>query len=334
MNGYRGETLANANKSTKQLKFSFIIDFFDYTVFMKYLPSTKQLQYLIALAQTEHFSKAADLCNVTQSTLSAGIKELEVIFAVTLAERTKRSVIMTPIGKKIAERAEKLIADAEQMMALTTAVQQPLTGKLKLGVIPTIAPYLLPKILPTLRANYPHLDLELRETQTDILIEEVTNGKIDIALLALPASQGRLMEQALFEDPFLLLTPNDHPLSKQKTIDAGKLANEHLLLLEEGHCFRDQAIEFCTKQGVSNGFSTLGATSLATVSQMVAANFGLTLLPKMAREKEVGNNKSLITRPFQSPEPTRTIGLIWRKTTSRLADFESLAQVIKSTQEI
>ncbi len=301
---------------------------------MKYLPSTKQLQYLTALAQTKHFSKAADLCNVTQSTLSAGIKELEIIFGVALAERTKRSVIMTPIGKKIAEHAEKLILDAEQMMALTAADQGPLTSKLQLGVIPTIAPYLLPKLLPKIRSNYPHLELALRETQTDVLVEEVLNGKIDIALLALPASDHKLVEKPLFEDPFLLLAPSNHPIIKQKTIDASTLMGEQLLLLEEGHCFRDQAIEFCTRQGVTDGFGTLGATSLATVSQMVAANFGLTLLPQMALDKEVGSNKSLAVRPFKSPQPTRTIGLIWRKTTPRLADFESLAQVIKSTQVI
>lgn len=300
---------------------------------MKYLPSTKQLQYLTALAQTKHFSKAADLCNVTQSTLSAGIKELEVVFGVTLAERTKRSVIMTPIGIEIAQRAEKLIADAESMMALTAAKQATLSGSLQLGVIPTIAPYLLPKLLPKLRQQHPQLNLGLRETRTDVLVQEVLNGKIDLALLALPASDNKLFEQPLFEDEFVLVTPKDHALANQKTIDATTIMNEKLLLLEEGHCFRDQAIQFCATQGVTNGFSTLGATSLATISQMVSAEFGLTLLPQMAVEKEIAGNKTLTTRPFKNPQPARTIGLIWRKTTPRLADFHALGSLVKTTHE-
>ncbi len=296
---------------------------------MKHLPSTKQLQYLTALAETKHFSKAAEICNITQSTLSAGIKELELVFGVKLAERTKRSVIMTPIGMQIAERAAKLIRDAEDMMALTAASQGPLTGRLQLGVIPTIAPYLLPRLLPALRQQYPRLDLGLRETQTAVLVDEVLTGKIDIALLALPASDNKLIEQALFEDPFVLVVPTSHPLARQKQIDAKTLNDEKLLLLEEGHCFRDQAIEFCTSSGLSQ-FSSLGATSLATISQMVSADFGLTLLPQMAIEKETAHNKALTTRPFKAPQPSRTIGLVWRKNSPRIGDFKALCKVIKT----
>ena len=300
---------------------------------MKYLPSIKQLQYLTALAQTEHFGKAAQICNVTQSTLSAGIKELETVFGIILAERTKRSVIITPIGREIAERATKLIRDAEDMMALSAASEGPLTGRLQMGVIPTIAPYLLPQLLPLLRNSYPRLDLTLRETQTAVLVEEVLSGKLDVALLALPVNDNRLVEQPLFEDPFVLVIPASHPLVKQKQIDAKTLNQENLLLLEEGHCFRDQAIEFCSTSGLPDNmsqFSTLGATSLATIAQMVSADFGITLLPQMALEQETAHNKNLAVRPFTPPQPSRTIGLIWRKNSPRLADFEVLGGVIKS----
>lgn len=296
---------------------------------MKYLPSIKQLQYLVALAETRHFSKAAQNCNVTQSTLSAGIRELETVLGVALAERTKRTVIMTPIGLEIAERATSLIRDAEDMMALTAASQGPLTGRLQLGIIPTIAPYLLPKILPRLRHLYPRLELGLRETQTALLVEEVLAGKLDLALLALPASDNKLVEFSLFEDPFRLVLPTNHPLAAKAAASSADLKHEKLLLLEEGHCFRDQAIEFCTTAGLSN-FGGLAATSLATVSQMVSAEFGLTLLPQMALEKEVSHNKSLAALPFQPPQPSRSIGFIWRANTPRLADFEALADLVQS----
>ncbi len=296
---------------------------------MKYLPSIKQLQYLTALAQTEHFSKAAQLCNVTQSTLSAGIRELETVFGVKLAERTKRTVIITPIGARIAERAASLVRDAEDMMALSAASDGPLTGRLHMGAIPTIAPYLLPKLLPKLRTQYPRLDLALRETQTAVLVDEVLTGKIDVALLALPASDNKLVEQALFTDNFMLVMPAAHPLTSKKQIDAKTLNDENLLLLEEGHCFRDQAIEFCTASGLSK-FSTLAATSLATITQIVSADFGLTLLPQMAVEKETAFDDKLTARPFKSPQPSRTIGLIWRKNSPRVADFEALGKVIKA----
>jgi len=296
---------------------------------VKYLPSIKQLQYLTALAQTKHFSRAAKVCNVTQSTLSAGIKELEIVFGVKLAERTKRTVIITQIGTEIAERAANLIRDAEDMMALSAASGGPLTGRLKMGVIPTIAPYLLPKVLPQLRTKYPRLDLAVRETQTAILVDEILTGKIDVALLALPASFNKLVEQPLFTDPFVLVMPATHPLAGKNQIDAKTLNNEPLLLLEESHCFRDQAIEFCTANGLSR-FSSLGATSLATISQMVSADFGLTLLPQMAVERETGNDTKLATRPFKTPQPSRTIGLIWRKNSPRLADFKALSDVIKA----
>ena len=305
---------------------------------MKYLPSIKQLQYLTALAQTEHFSKAAQSCNVTQSTLSAGIKELETVFGITLAERTKRSVIITPIGREMAQRAAKLIRDAQDMMALSAASDGPLTGRLQLGVIPTIAPYLLPAILPLLRSQYPRLDLVLHETQTAVLVDEVLGGRLDVALLALPASDNKLVEQPLFDDPFVLITPANHQLAVTKEVDAKNLSTENLLLLEEGHCFRDQAIEFCTKSDVAGklaqsntpGTNALGATSLATIAQMVSAGFGLTLLPHMAIEQETAHNKKLAVRPFKSPQPSRTIGLIWRKSSPRINDFKALGDVIKT----
>lgn len=299
---------------------------------MKLLPSTKQLQYLVALAQTEHFSRASQVCNVTQSTLSAGIRELETILGVELAERTKRTVIMTPIGRQIASRAAKIITDAQDIMDLCSISAGPLTGHLHLGVIPTIAPYLLPHLFPLLRHSYPLLDLRIRETQTAVLVEEVLSGQLDVALLALPASDGKLVEKPLFEDPFVLLTPAGHSLARQSTIKAETLSDETLLLLEEGHCFRDQAIEFCTSKGIhaglETGLSTLGATSLTTITQMVAADFGITLLPQMAVQSETANNAHLAVRPFADPAPSRSIGLMWRKSSPRAADFDALAKII------
>lgn len=296
---------------------------------MKVLPSLKQLEYLTALADFEHFGKASEACNVTPSTLSAGIRDLEAVIGVSLAERTKRHVLMTPLGVEIAERARMLLRYAEDIMELAAAHKEPLSGDMKLGVIPTIGPFLLPRVLPNLREDYPKLRLYLREEQTEILLDRLHKGELDAALIALPYDIKGFDSVTLFDDPFLFACQRGHDLAKFDVIDHDDLIGQPLLLLEEGHCLRGHAMEAChiSENKLKAEFE---ATSLHTLIQMVAAGLGVTLLPQIAVDAGLLTESAITTVALASNAMPRKIALVWRSSSSRIKEFRLLAKLLAS----
>ncbi|MEM6405135.1 MAG: hydrogen peroxide-inducible genes activator [Pseudomonadota bacterium] len=292
---------------------------------MKLLPSLKQLEYLAALAESQHFGQAAEHCCVTPSTLSAGIRDLETILGVSVAERTRRTVLLTPAGQAIAERAQRLLQDAEALMTFAATQHAPMTGRLSLGAIPTISPYLLPKIYPVLGQRYPQLQLYLREEQTEVLLNRLRKGEIDIALMALPYKTEHLVVRELFEDQFLFACSDQHPLADRPRVTDDDLRDQTLLLLEEGHCLRTHALDAC-RLSSSPMRVQFEATSLLTLTQMVASDIGVTLMPRMAAETVATFNQKVRLIPLQSPA-SRQIGLVWRHSSSQQVAFEQLAEL-------
>lgn len=292
------------------------------------LPSSRQLRYLVVLSETLNFRRAAEQLHVTQSTLSAGIKELESVLGTTLVERTKRSVRLTPVGERVVERARVLLAQTEDLVVMARGAQQPLSGLRRLGVIPTIAPFLLPKILPVTRRQHPRLQLYLREDLTARLLEQVHAGDLDFALIALPYNTGDLAVRELFRDDFWYVARDDDPLAGNKEIAVREVPADHVLLLEEGHCLREHAIEACGANRVSKREGGLEATSLFTLLQMVENGLGATLLPDMVVRAGALNGTGLAARPFTARPPTRTIALAMRRTSPYQRDFDLLAQLI------
>lgn len=284
----------------------------------------RQLRYFRALAETRHFGRAAALCNVTQPALSMQIKQLEAELDLTLIERCRTGVRLTGDGREIVRRAGDLLLQVQELQDFAANRGGPLGRALSLGVIPTIAPYFLPLALPELQRRYPELDLTLHEAQTDQLIRELDDGALDVALLALPAGDERFVSRALFDDRFLLAVPASAPASG--TVRIGDLRSEKLILLEEGHCLRDQALALCESVGAS-AMARFGATSLTTVLQMVANGYGSTLLPEMAVPVEIRPDTPLALRHLL-PEPSRTVGLIWRASAPRQERFERLAEAL------
>jgi LysR family hydrogen peroxide-inducible transcriptional activator len=280
---------------------------------MKILPTLRQLRYLVALAEHRHFGRAAEACLATQSTLSAGLQELENLLGVVLVERTKRKVMLTPLAEEIAD--------------LAAAAAEPLSGPLRLGVIPTIGPFLLPRVLPHLRAAHPGLRLYLREDLTARLLERLGSGDLDAVLIALPYHAPDIETLEVSEDPFVLACPPDHPLAAKQNLRSADLVGAELLLLEEGHCLRDHALAACHLPGPARGEGVLG-TSLPTLVQMVANGLGVTLLPRMAVECGILAGTNLVTRPI-ADAGVRGIGLAWRPSSPRKADFRALAEVLK-----
>lgn len=287
--------------------------------------STKQLRYFHALSRLKHFGKAADHCAVTQPALSMQIKDLEHILGLSLVVRGKSKITLTPDGEEIALRAEKILADIQDIGDYARTRGGVLAGTFRLGVIPTIAPYILPKILPALGKDFPDLDLKLKETTTPHLSDALLQGQLDAILVALPIHHVELMTKELFSDPFFLVINSE---SSNQTTDPMQLLEENnLLLLEEGHCLRDQAISLC--ENVSQqSLSQFGATSLKTLIELVANNQGITLVPKLAAKVEIPQDSPLRLIPFDPPEPVRTIGLVWRKSSPRIKDFSALANTI------
>src|SRR4029079_265322 len=284
----------------------------------------KQLRYLSALSHHGHFGKAAKECLITQPALSMQIQELEAELGVSLVERRPEEAALTDIGAEGARRAERVLASTRDLADFALHRGRLLTGRMQLGVIPSIAPYVLPKILPVLQRRHPDLRIELRETQTLVLIEELHRGALDVIMLALPVADADIETVRLFDDPFLLAVPatDDRPASARVGVD--DIDVQRLILLEEGHCLRDQALAFCssTRRDVS-----LGATSLATVMQMVANGYGITLLPRVAVDVELRDERVKLLR-FAEPAPGRHVGLAWRRTSPRKADFVALGQLI------
>jgi LysR family transcriptional regulator, hydrogen peroxide-inducible genes activator len=291
---------------------------------MKTLPSLKQLEYLTALAETRHFAQASDLCNVTPSTLSAGIKDLEGVLGIPLAERTKRKVMMTHMGKEIAARARLLLRDAEDIMELAATERDPMTGILKLGVIPTIGPFLLPSVLPGLSDAHPDLRLYLVEEKTNVLLARLRAGEIDLALIALPFETEGLAARVLFDDVFHFACHAHHPLAGRGEITDADLADQSLLLLEEGHCLRGHALDACHARATTVRIE-FEATSLHTLVQMTAQDMGVTLLPQLAIDANVTGTSDIRLVPLASRE-SRQIGLVWRDTSPRAKAIESIAE--------
>jgi LysR family transcriptional regulator, hydrogen peroxide-inducible genes activator len=287
----------------------------------------KQLRYFDALAREKHFGRAAELCSVTQPALSMQIHELEETLGIILVERTRNGVRLTAKGSALAERSTRILGEVRDFEAFAKHSQRTLTGPLRFGVIPTLAPYILPPLLPLVRDAYPELELNLRETQTHQLTDDLLEGKLDVLLMALPVNHNDLETEELFHDRFVLALPKDRHLSGKVKATKEMVEQERLLLLEEGHCLRDQALSYCTLQHVDN-VNTFGASSLSTIVEMVAAGFGITLLPEISIGVEQ-RGRGLTLLPFAEPEPFRTIGLVWRSTSPRKDEFKALGHVIK-----
>jgi len=291
---------------------------------MVVLPSVRHLRHFVALAERGHFGQAAAACHVTQSTLSASIKELENVLEVALVDRTKRRVALTPLGLETVDRARRIIAELEELALAARAEREPLSGTVRMGVISTVGPYLLPRVLPGLRRGYGQLKLYLVEDLTARLIEDLHQGKLDVVLLALPCDCGAVETAVLFEDPFLVAFPQGHALLNEISITPSQLACESLLLLKDGHCLREHALAACSLVD-GRRIEGVEATSLPTLVQMADNGLGTTLLPALAVEAGLLRGTSLATRPLVS-DNHREIGLIWRKGTGRRHEFHLLAQ--------
>jgi len=292
-----------------------------------YLPTLKQLQYLVALKEHGHFGKAADACFVTQSTLSAGLRELESLIGIMLVERTRRVLRFTPLGLRIAEKAQRILREAEELSDMARAAGKPLAGELRMGVIPTIAPFLLPRLLPKLRAQWPDLKLYLREETSQAACDSLHRGHVDCVLLALPYGCGDVDTAELFDDRlFVAFGPAESVPAHvtPKTIDEGKL-----LLLEDGHCLKDHVLAACNRPELRAGATMLG-TSLHTLVQMVDNGLGITMVPEMALEAGILNGTGVIARPLEADHSARQIALIWRKNSPREKEFKLLADALKA----
>jgi LysR family transcriptional regulator, hydrogen peroxide-inducible genes activator len=292
---------------------------------MAALPTLRQLRHLVALADRGHFGRAAAASAVTQSTLSASIKGLEAVLEAPLVDRTRRQVVLTPLGQQTVERARRILAETEALALAARAVREPLTGTLRMGVIPTIGPYLLPQVLPGLRRSYRRLQLYLVEDLTPRLVEQLHAGQLDVALLALPYDCGNVESAPLFDDRFLLALRPDHPLAKERRIDPDRLRSEEVLLLRDGHCLRDHALSVCNLAD-RRRTEAFEATSLPTLVQMVDNGLGITPLPELAIDAGLLRGTSLVTRPLASEDPGREIALIWRRGTGRREEFLLLAK--------
>ena len=290
----------------------------------------RQLRYLTALARHRHFGRAAEDCAVTQPALSMQVRELEREIGAELVERRPNEIVLTEIGAEAVQRAERILAATHDLVDFARH-RDLLAGQLNLGIIPTLAPYVLPRLLPSLQAQYPHLRLDVRETRTRMIVDELIGGELDCVMLALPVEGGDFETLRLFDDPFLLALPVDEAPDLRGPIAADDVDQRRLILLEEGHCLRDQALAFCAANRRDRP-AGLGATSLATVMQMVAYGYGVTLLPQVAVEVEARDRRVKLLR-FAPPEPGRTIGLAWRRTSPRRKDFEALGGIVVETLE-
>ena len=285
----------------------------------------RQLRYLTSLARHRHFGRAAKDCAVTQPALSMQVRELEREIGAELVERRTGEIALTETGLEVARRAEHILAATRDLIDFARH-RGVLTGKLRLGIIPTLAPYVLPHVLPRLQSTYPLLRLEVRETQTKTLLEELVSGELDTVMLALPADGADVETMSLFDDRFMLALPVADAAPLQGRVAVEDVDQRRLILLEEGHCLRDQALAFCAAAS-GDAPASLGATSLATVMQMVANGYGVTLLPEVAAGVEVRDSRVKLLR-FVEPEPARTIGLAWRRTSPRKRDFAALGEIV------
>ncbi len=294
-----------------------------------YLPTIKQLQYLVALHEHAHFGRAAESCFVSQSTLSAGIRELESLLGVTLVERSRRVVRFTPLGNAVVAKAHRLLREAEELSDLVQSAGQPLAGELRMSVIPTIAPFLLPKILPRLRKERPQLKLFLREETSADAIESLHHGRADCVLLALPFVTGEVDMESLGMDPLYVAFPKDDPRDPPAEVPPSLIDEGRLLLLEDGHCLKEHALAACNRPELRASATMIG-TSLHTLVQMVDNGLGVTMLPQMAIDAGILHDTHVVARPLKSPNAAREIALVWRKNSPRSDEFRLLAEELRA----
>jgi LysR family hydrogen peroxide-inducible transcriptional activator len=292
----------------------------------------RDLRYLVALADERHFGKAAERCFVSQPTLSAQIRKLEEYLGVPLVERQPKRVALTATGEKIVQRARLLLQEADAIVELAKTDRDPLAGPLKLALLPTVGPYLLPHEVGRLKREVPQLKLMLYEYQTEHLLERLRAGEIDVGVLALPVPLDGLESAELYDEPFTLAVPASHPLAERDRVRIEDLRGETVLLLEDGHCLREQALEVCSRVPV-NEAQDYRATSLETLRQMVAAGHGITLLPELAAETPVGTARGLRVKQFTKPVPVRTIGAVWRRSTTRTPAIDAIVATMRSAMK-
>ena len=284
----------------------------------------RDLQYLVAVAESLHFGKAAEKCNVSQPTLSMQLKKLEETLGVQLFERTNKNVMLTPIGRDIAARTSHVLKEIDQIRSLARSAKDPLAGEIKLGIFPTLAPYILPTLMPLLREKFPKLNVLLVEEKTPVLVQQLEQGAIDAAILAIPVDSAGLSFEPLFNEPFMLAVPSTHRLAKKKSVSLADIQHETMLLLEDGHCLREQALEVCSWAGIGEA-KNFRATSLETLRHMVAVGGAVTLMPKLAAQEGDAHVRYI---PFKGQAPSRSLGLYTRKTSARAPLFRSMATAI------
>ena len=288
----------------------------------------RDLRYLVALADLRHFGRAADACFVSQPTLSTQIRKLEEELGVVLIERAPRKVMLTAAGQDAVQRARRIVAEVDELKESARRSRDPASGALRLGVFPTLGPYLLPHVVPRIRARFPHLELLLVEEKSDVLLSRLREGKLDAGLLALPVADDQLHTEFLFEEPFVLAVPESHPLAQRGSLTLAELSHQQLLLLEDGHCLREQALDVCRLSG-ANEKSEFRATSLETLRQMVAADVGITLLPTLAVKPPVAHSQNIHLLGFSDSHPSRRIAMVWRKSSAMSGFLQQLAQVFR-----
>jgi LysR family hydrogen peroxide-inducible transcriptional activator len=293
--------------------------------------SLTELRYVVATADERHFGRAARACSVTQPTLSAQVQKLERTLGVQLFERSSKGVHLTPIGEEIVAQARLVLDATEKILDLVHSRREPLSGPLRLGVIPTLSPYLLPWLVPPLRKAYPHLELIFREVKTSELLDELAHHRLDAGILALPIPAPGIVNAPLFDEPFWLIVPRGHALAAKKRVSDDDLSGERVLLLDEGHCMRDQALAICNQSPseIDERRADFRATSIETLRHMVAAGMGSTLLPALAVGEHDRNGRDVVAIPFSAPVPVRHMALAWRRTHPRAADFEALADFVR-----
>jgi LysR family transcriptional regulator, hydrogen peroxide-inducible genes activator len=297
-----------------------------------YLPTLKQLQYLVALKDHGHFGRAAEACFVTQSTLSAGLRELESLLGIVLVERTRRVVRFTPLGARIADKAQRVLREAEELADMARAAGKPLAGELRMGVIPTIAPFLLPTLLPRLREQWPELKLYLREETSQAACDSLHRGQVDCVLLALPFGCGDVDAAELFDDRLFVAFPPGMADALPPRVTPAAIDQDKLLLLEDGHCLKDHALAACNRPELRAEAAMLG-TSLHTLVQMVDNGLGLTMVPEMAVGSGLIEGTRVVARPLEADHASRRIALIWRRSSPREKEFRLLAEALKQAHE-
>jgi LysR family hydrogen peroxide-inducible transcriptional activator len=290
----------------------------------------KDLRYLVAVADTRHFGQAAARCFVSQPTLSAQIKKLEDYLGVQLIERHPRRIALTDAGTQVVARARRIIESSDEIVTLAETRRDPLAGRLRMALLPTIGPYLLPLVATRIRRKLPRLELLLYEYQTGPMLEHLHAGDIDVGVLALPVPSEGLVERRLFEEPFMVAVPEQHELARRRSVKLSDLNGETLLLLEDGHCLREQALDICARTDAQEK-QDFRATSLETLRQMVASGGGITLLPQLASTGAYGNARGVVTIPFTQPAPVRHVGALWRRTSARGAAIAAVCDVIAET---